>query len=141
MTKLIQKTISKPCHPKFLNEVRGLLGETLAEMAMSRRDKDLIILAVDEAVSSIVQYARYKGFQSQVTLTVDIDDVRFKATLVDSLNVFELRGGLNDTQMAESLAREKSYTMGVFLIRQIMDEISYVYRKGFQNELELIKFL
>ncbi|HEV3026476.1 MAG TPA: ATP-binding protein [Planctomycetota bacterium] len=141
MTKLIQKTISKPCHPKFLNEVRGLLGETLAEVPMSRRDKDLIILAVDEAVSSIVQYARYKGFQSQVTLTVDIDDVRFKATLVDSLNVFELRGGLSDTQMAESLAREKSYTMGVFLIRQIMDEISYVYRKGFQNELELIKFL
>lgn len=141
MTKLIQKTISKPCHPKFLNEVRGLLGETLAEVPVSRRDKDLIILAVDEAVSSVVQYARYKGYQSQVTLTVDIDDVRFKATLVDSLNVFELRGGLNDTQMAENLAREKSYTMGIFLIRQIMDEISYVYRKGFQNELELIKFL
>jgi anti-sigma regulatory factor (Ser/Thr protein kinase) len=141
MTKLIQRTISKPCHPKFLNEVRGLLGETLAEVPVSRRDKDLIILAVDEAVSSIVQYARYKGHQSQVTLTVDIDDVRFKATVVDSLNVFELRGGMNDTQMAENLAREKSYTMGVFLIRQIMDEISYVYRKGFQNELELIKFL
>jgi len=141
MTKLIQKTISKPCHPKFLNEVRGLLGETLAEVPISRRDKDLIILAVDEAVSSVVQYARYKGFQSQVTLTVDIDDVRFKTTLVDSLNVFELRGGLSDIQMAESLAREKTYTMGVFLIRQIMDEISYVYRKGFQNELELIKFL
>ena len=75
------------------------------------------------------------------TLTIDIDDVRFKATLVDSLNVFELRGGLNDTQMAENLAREKTYTMGIFLIRQVMDEISYVYRKGFQNELELIKFL
>ena len=141
MTKLIQKTISKPCHPKILNEVRGLLGETLAEVPISRRDKDLIILAVDEAVSSIVQYARFKGFQSQVTLTVDIDDVRFKATVVDSMNVFELRGGMNETQMAENLAREKTYTMGIFLIRQIMDEISYTYRKGFQNELELIKFL
>jgi len=141
MTKLIQKTISKPCHPKFLNEVRGLLGESLAEIPISRRDKDLLILAVDEAVSSIVQYARFKGFQSQVTLTVDIDDVRFKATLTDSLNVFEMRGGLNETQMAENLAREKSYSMGIFLIRQIMDEISYTYRKGFQNELELIKFI
>jgi anti-sigma regulatory factor (Ser/Thr protein kinase) len=141
MTKTVQKTISKPCHPKFLNEVRALLSETLAEISLSRRDKDLLILAVDEAVSSIVQYARFKGFQSQVTLSVDIDDVRFKATLVDSLNVFELGAGLNETQMAERLAREKSYTMGIFLIRQIMDEISYVYRKGFQNELELIKFL
>ena len=31
--------------------------------------------------------------------------------------------------------------MGIFLIRRIMDEISYVYKKCFQNDLELIKFL
>ncbi len=141
MTKLIQKTISKPCHPRFLNEVRTLLNETLAEVPLPRREKDLVVLAVDEAVSSVVQYARFKGFTSQITLSVDIDDVRFKATLVDSLNVFELSGGLTETQLAERVAREKGYTLGVFLIRQIMDEISYVYRKGFQNELELIKFL
>ena len=141
MTKAIQKTISKPCHPKFLNEVRTLLNETLSELPVSRREKDLIILAVDEAVSSVVQYARYKGFQNQITLSVDIDDVRFKARIEDSLNVFEFAGGLNETQLAERVAREKAFTMGIFLIRQIMDEISYVYRKGFQNELELIKFL
>ncbi len=141
MTKAIQKTISKPCHPKFLNEVRALLNETLSEVSLSQREKDLISLAVDEAVSSVVQYARYKGFQNQITLSVDIDDVRFKARIEDSLNVFEFARGLNDTQLAESVAREKGYTMGTFLIRQIMDEISYVYRRGFQNELELIKFL
>ena len=141
MTNLVQKTISKPCHPRFLNEVRELLDETLAEVTLPRREKDLIILAVDEAVSSIVQYARFKGFQSQITLTVDIDDVRFKAVLQDSLNVFDLGVGLSESQMVETLSREKGYTMGVSLIRQIMDEISYVYRKGFQNELELIKFL
>jgi anti-sigma regulatory factor (Ser/Thr protein kinase) len=141
MTKLVQKTISKPCHPKFLHEVRELLGEALSGLAIPRRSKDLIVLAVDEAVSSIVQYARYKGFESQISLSVDIDDVRFKAVLVDSLNVFELGGGLSEAQMAERLAREKSFTMGVFLMRQIMDEITYIYKKGFQNELELIKFL
>jgi hypothetical protein len=74
-------------------------------------------------------------------MTVDIDDVRFKAVLQDSLNVFDLGVGLSESQMVETLSREKSYTMGVSLIRQIMDEVSYVYRKGFQNELELIKFL
>jgi anti-sigma regulatory factor (Ser/Thr protein kinase) len=141
MTKVVQKTISKPSHPKFLHEVRELLGESLAEIAIPRRTKDLIILAVDEAVSSVVQYARYKGFESQITLSIDIDDVRFKAVLADSLNVFELGGGLSESQVAEKVAREKSFTLGVFLMRQIMDEITYLYKKGFQNELELIKFL
>ena len=141
MAKLIQKTISKPCHPKFLNEVRALLSETLTAALIPQRDKDLIVLAVDEAVSSVVHYARFKGLQNEITVSVDIDDVRFKARIEDSLNVFDFAGGLSDTQLAERVAREKGYTMGIFLIRQIMDEISYVYRKGFQNELELIKFL
>jgi anti-sigma regulatory factor (Ser/Thr protein kinase) len=141
MTKALQKTISKPCHPKFLNEVRTLLAEMLQDVGIPKREKDLLILAVDEAASSMVQYAKFKGLQSQITLTVDIDEVRFKASFVDSLNVFELGGRMNESQMAEQLARERTYTMGIFLIRQIMDEISYVYRKGFQNDLELIKFL
>lgn len=141
MSGVIQRTISKPCHPRFLNEVRAMLAEMLQDVAVPKREKDLIILAVDEAVSSVVRYARWKGLESQVTLAVDIDDVRFKAVLVDSANVFELGGGLSEAQLAERIAKEKSHTMGVFLMRQILDEITYVYKKGFQNELELIKFL
>ena len=141
MSGVAQRTISKPCHPRFLNEVRAMLAEMLQDVAVSKRDKDLIILAVDEAVSSVVRYARWKGLESQVTLTVDIDDVRFKAVLVDSANVFELGAGLSEAQLAERISKEKSHTMGVFLMRQILDEITYVYKKGFQNELELIKFL
>ena len=118
-----------------------MLAEMLRDVAVPKREKDLIILAVDEAVSSIVRYARWKGVESQVTLTVDIDDVRFKAVLIDSANVFDLGGGLTDAQLAERVAKEKAHTMGVFLMRQILDEITYVYKKGFQNELELIKFL
>lgn len=141
MSGVLQRTISKPCHPRFLNEVRAMLAEMLQDVAVPKREKDLIILAVDEAVSSVVRYARWKGLESQVTLAVDIDDVRFKAVLVDSANVFELGGGLTEAQLAERIAKEKSHTMGVFLMRQILDEITYVYKKGFQNELEMIKFL
>lgn len=141
MTNAIQKTISMPCDSRFLSEVRTLLNEVLDQAQVAKKDRDLLILAVDEAASSVVRYAKYKGFKSELTLTVDIDDVRFKATLVDSINVFDVGRGLSDSQMAERLAKEKSFTMGIFLIRRIMDEISYVYRKGFQNELEMIKFL
>ncbi len=141
MSGVAQRTISKPCHPRFLNEVRAMLADMLQEVPVPRRDKDLIVLAVDEAVSSVVRYARWKGLESQVTLTVDIDDVRFKAVLVDSANVFELGAGLSEAQLADRISKEKSHTMGVFLMRQILDEITYVYKKGFQNELEMIKFL
>ena len=141
MAKVIQEMITKPCHPRFLNEVRTLLDGTLAEANLSRRDKDLLILAVDEAASAVVQYSRFKGFEHDVSLSIDINDVRFKAVLIDSVNVFELASGMSDKKFAEQMASERRFTMGFFLIRQIMDEINYVYRKGFQNDIEMIKFL
>ena len=141
MTQLVQKTLTMPCHTRFLSEVRTVLSNTLEEVPIDKREKDLLILAVDEAVSSLVTYAKHKGYSHEVTLSIEVDDVRFKARLVDSLNVFELNDGLNAKQLATELAKDRPYELGIFLIRRIMDEITYVYRKGFQNELEMIRFL
>ena len=74
MPKTIQKTISMPCHPKFLKEVRSLLEETLAEAKLEARKRDQIILAVDEAVASVIQYAKFKGYDHEIALTIDIND-------------------------------------------------------------------
>ena len=137
MEKVIQKAITKPCHPRFLSEVRELLDETLSETNLPEREKNLLILAVDEAVSSLVQYGKFKGFNNDLSLSIDINDVRFRAIITDSANVFELGSSISESQVA----KERQYTMGIFLIRKIMDEIHYVYRKGFQNDLEMIKFL
>lgn len=138
MSRLIQKSIRMPCHPKYLSEVRTFLDSVLDEAKIDRHRKDLLILAVDEAVSSIVTYARFKGFENEVSLSIDVDDVRFKAVIVDSLNVFDLNGGIYDTNR---IAQERTFKMGIFLMRHIMDEIVYTYRKGFENELQLIKFV
>ena len=138
MSRTIQKTITMPCEAKFLSEARDLLNEVLAEIDAPRHDKELIVLAVDEALSSIVTYARYKGTRHDVSVSLDIDDVRFKAVIVDSQNVFDLNGGMADPVR---LAKERTFTMGIFLMRQVMDEVLYTYRKGFENQLELIKFL
>ena len=96
---------------------------------------------MDEAASALVQYSRFKGLEHDVSLAVDVNDVRFKAVLTDSVNVFELDAGVGDANFAAMVAEERRYTMGFFLIRQIMDEINYVYRRGFQNDIEMIKFL
>lgn len=141
MTKTIQKTISMPCHPKYLSEVRGLLEETLKGTDLPKRDKDLLILAVDEAISSIINHARFKNYENEITLSVDVNDVRFKASVTDSLNIFDFNGGMHDPNLPDRLEKERSFAMGIFLIRQIMDEITYSYRKGFENHFEMIKFL
>jgi serine/threonine-protein kinase RsbW len=141
MIKTVQKTVGVPAHPRHLSEARRIVEQTLEEAGVPKRTADLLVLAVDEAVSSIINYAKFKNQDTEITLTVDVDDVRFKATIVDAMNVFTFEGGLTDTGRHEALEKERPYGLGVFLMRRIMDEIHYTYRKGFENELVLIRFL
>lgn len=141
MIKTVQKTVGVPAHPKHLIDVRKMVEQTLAEAGVPRRTADLLVLAVDEAVSSIVHYARFKKQETQITLNVDVDDVRFKASIVDAMNVFTYDGGPSETARRQVIEKERAHGLGIFLIRQIMDEILYTYRKGFENELVLIRFL
>jgi anti-sigma regulatory factor (Ser/Thr protein kinase) len=141
MIKTIQKTVGVPAHPRHLSEVRDLVEKTLKDAGVPKRTADLIVVAVDEAVSSIVHYARFKKQDTEIILSVDVDDVRFKATIVDPMNVFTYDGGPSEKARLEVIEKERAHGLGIFLMRQIMDEILYTYRKGFENELVLIRFL
>ena len=141
MIKTVQKTLGVPAHPRHLAEVRRLVEQTLQEAGVPRRTADLLVLAVDEAVSSIVHYARFKKQETEITLSVDVDDVRFKATIVDAMNVFTYETGPSNTARRAVIEKERAHGLGIFLMRRIMDEILYTYRKGFENELVLIRFL
>lgn len=141
MTKAIQKTICMPCHPKFLDEARGVLTEVLNEIPLPNKEKELLTLGIEEAVTSIVAYASQQGTENEISLTLDIDDVRFKATIIDSLNVFDLNDALTEHQLLARADSERAHKLGIFLIRQAMDEITYTYKKGFENQLEMVKFL
>ncbi|HZL71674.1 MAG TPA: ATP-binding protein, partial [Planctomycetota bacterium] len=141
MIKTVSKTVGVPAHPRHLADVRKLVEQVLKEAGVPRRTADLLVLAVDEAVSSIVHYARYKKQETEITLTVDVDDVRFKATIVDATNIFTYEAGPSETARREVIEKERAHGLGIFLIRRIMDEILYTYRKGFENDLVLIRFL
>src|SRR5688572_33488178 len=97
MTKATQKTIAVPAHPRHLSDIRLLVEQALQEAGVPRRTADLLVVAVDEAVSSMVHYAKFKKLETEITLGVDVDDVRFKATIVDSMNVFDYDGKPTDT--------------------------------------------
>ena len=141
MTRLIQRTISFPCATEHLHDVRKLVEETLTDSRISEDKRKLIVLAVDETVSSITRYARFKGYDHQISIAVDVDEVRFKAVVIDEINVFDLLEGLSNEELAKHAAAERSYTLGLALVRKIMDEITYTYKKGFENTLELVHFL
>lgn len=138
-SKTAQSVFVIPSETKRLHEVRSSVKELWKSCGLPEREGNLVVLAVDEAVTSIVSHARGTDRSGEVRVSVDIDETRFKATIEDTTNHVD-NSGLSDAEMRATLDRERRYQLGLFLIREIMDEVTYTFRRGFQNELELIKF-
>jgi anti-sigma regulatory factor (Ser/Thr protein kinase) len=120
--------------------VRSEVSKLLFETNTSEEFRRQFLLAVDEAVSSVIFYCIDKGYKQKITLTIDADDIRVKATVDDPMNVFEINN-CDETELAQRIAFERRYGLSLFLMRHLIDEITYSYKKGFENSLVLAKFI
>ena len=103
------------------------------EIAMS------LNLAIEEAVVNVMTYAYPEGETGQVDITMKSDGNLLTCILSDSGTPFD------PTQTPEvdtTLSAEERPIggLGIYLVRQIMDNISYEYVNG-QNVLTLTKHL
>lgn len=137
--KTLQESLSFECHPKYLSTVRRLVTRLWKVNKLNLKEGRLVALAVDEALSAIVRHAIGTKRPGNIDVAIHIDDVRFKAVITDNTNGTSVN--YHDPKFNAVLKREKEYQLGVYIISAIMDELEYSYRKGFQNELTLIKFL
>jgi len=137
MTTRIRKTRTLPYRPESLKEVESLLNEVVPSVSLPDDRRDLMVRAIIETVDSMIEYSTYKGYDNDFSITLDVDEARFRAVIVDSMNIFDHTGDLSEPD----LEREKAYEIRTDLLHEIMDEINYTYKRGSQNELECVNFL
>ena len=138
--KTSQKELTFPCEPRHLQEIRSSVKAMWTEHGLPERDGSMATLAVDEAVASIIDHARGTNRQGDIRITLDLDETRFKAVIEDFTNNCDSTG-MMETELRAHMESERKHQLGIFLMREIMDEVNYTYRKGFQNELMLVKFV
>lgn len=122
-----------------LELARKFVSSQLVESRFNDRDGSLLVLAVDEALSHIVSYTDELGSPHKIRLGVDVDETRFVARIQDSCTDFGDRLHVPRDEDLRSAANKGQ--LGIYLIRQIMDEVKYTYRRGFENELVLLRFV
>jgi anti-sigma regulatory factor (Ser/Thr protein kinase) len=137
---LNQQSLTFPCHPKYLLSIRKVVSKMWRLNKLPLKDMRLVTLAIDEAVSVIVQHASAIKQSGNITINLDINDVRFKVVIQDNIHYFDV-DNLSESERRTLLLKERRYQISLYLITTAMDEVSYVYKKGFENELHLIKFI
>lgn len=122
-----------------IERVSAFIEELGEELNLSLSLVMKINLAIEEAITNIIQYAYPKGSANTISLSTEYKDNELIFILTD-------RGAAFDpTQMPEvdtSLtAEERSIGgLGIFLVRKIMGEVTY-QRIDDENRLEMRKKL
>jgi anti-sigma regulatory factor (Ser/Thr protein kinase) len=142
MPRIIQRTLSVPSDARYFEDVRQFAAEALAEAALPPRVRRPVASGIEELLRALVAYGEDAGYVSEITITLDIDDVRVKATVTDTAVGYEAPAPEGGTRRGASRhARERRHRVPNFLLHQLFDEVAHQYRRGFENRWELLKFL
>ena len=139
---MIHRELVVPNDTQYLATVRGEVTKVVEQSAFGPRDQKLLILAVDEAVTNIMEHAYDNDLEGEldVELILEADATRFEVVIRDSGKEFD-PSTVDIPDITAHVGKGQRHGLGIFLIRQIMDEINYNFVQGEKNQLQMIKFV
>lgn len=125
---------------RFLTLVREFVSRNVQKSHLRREEENKVMIAVDEAVSNIIEHGYARDAEGSIDIEVYADLERFQVTIRDSARGFN-PSTVKNPDIAEHVRLGKRKGLGIFLIRQVMDEVRYHLVNGMQNELTLVKYV
>ena len=124
---------------KYLSGVRNFISQ-LVDQAKVDIDRNKLILAIDEAVTNIIEHGYDPGTHGKIEIEIEILSDKFITTIRDEGRFFN-PSSKADANVLNHVKYGKKKGLGIFIIRQVMDEIRYKHKEGSFNELILVKNL
>lgn len=127
-----------PANPSALINISSFVREYSENLPFSHKQVYEIDLAVDEAVSNIIDHS-YKNLpRGDVRFKVSHTDEAMTIVLADDGKAVEF-SKVPKPDLTSPLAERSERGLGVFLIHQMMDEVYYEPNYGEGNQLTMIK--
>ncbi len=140
MNDVLKDRLVVPSDTRQLVVVRDFISRLVQESRLVKEDENKVILAVDEAVSNIIEHGYESSTEGTIEIEVEANEAQYKVVIRDSGRVFNPEA-LPEVDMGEHVQKGCKKGLGIFLMRQIMDEVRYKFKDGVKNELTLVKFI
>jgi len=138
--EIFSETLTITSETEHLSRVREFLQECANRAGLAASDMNKVILAVDEATANIMKHAYQGATDGTIEFEIGSDGERFEVAISDHGEGFDPER-IKDPNMAEHVRAGRKTGLGIFLMRQIMDEVTYTFREGVPNRLRLVKYL
>jgi anti-sigma regulatory factor (Ser/Thr protein kinase) len=138
----LSKSMTIPNDTAYLSKARMFIKEVIAKTPMDSTQHMRVVLAVDEALSNVIEHAyenAEEGVEKTIQLAFEGDENCLIVTIIDQGNHFD-PSHIPDVNMNDHVKGRHKGGLGIFMIRQIMDEIEYSFKDGEYNILKLVKY-
>jgi anti-sigma regulatory factor (Ser/Thr protein kinase) len=122
-----------------LDEIRELVSEEARRVGFSDKEIYAIQLATDEASTNIIEhaYAGVKGGKIEIDCTAN--DKEIKIVLRDQGAAFN-PSSVPEPNVEADLSDRKIGGLGMYLMRKLMDKVSYESSADGDNVLTMVKY-
>lgn len=125
---------------KNLILIREFVKEFFASQNISNEDLEKIILAIDEACTNKIKHAYKYDETKDIIIKLRLIEDEFIAEISDFGLPFN-PDEIPVPDLKENYFNKKSGGYGIFLMRQLMDEVKYEFKRDGENKIILKKKL
>lgn len=115
---------------KAAAEESGFANDTVAK----------IVLAVDEACTNIIKHAYKYSVEGEIVINASFENEKFTITLTDSGVHFDARK-VPEPDLEKYAKERKVGGLGMFLMKKLMDEVTYHNLDGDSNQVIMVKYI
>ncbi len=132
---ITQDSLVISSHIDAITDARHWAAEHARKSGFSREAVFAIELAIGEAVTNIIRHAYQEQPNHKIHLSLTIDKIQFKVTIVDFGRKFD-----PDSHHPPNLDTPHEGGYGIYLIKKVMDEVHYDTSPPKGTRLDMIKY-
>ena len=121
-----------------LDEIREFVGEVARQGGFSDKEIYSIQLAADEASSNIIEHAYAGVGDGKIEIDCSISETELKIVMRDHGRSFD-PSTVPEPNVKADLSERKIGGLGMYLMRKLMDDVSYESSADAGNVLTMIK--
>ena len=136
----IEKELVVNSSTNNLNLIREFTKSAAEESGFSIETVGKIILAVDEACTNIIKHAYKYSPEGEIAIKLKFKNQKLTISITDDGSHFDPRL-VPDLDIKMYHKQRKVGGLGMFLMKKLMDEVTYYNLAGNRNQVILVKYL
>ena len=118
--------------------IRKFVSEAASNAGFNDKDIYAVELAVDEACSNIIEHAYGGEGKGEISCTCNDINIGLEIILRDDGKRFDPEG-VSPPDFSVELDKLEPHGAGLYLIRNMMDDVDFKFSKDAGNELRMVK--